>query len=353
MVGRLNLRWMARQEPANAPSFGLWLAEINQQRRRLQTPVQSWRRGEYTANIPQPMQAKLRFMFLHCYHNFDQTTTPLLANNVILMLLLQQSDNQVPVLAEKRQRDTHSKAEASNLCPLSKYALLKSFFFKGQSDPWVSCVVKSERASVARTVDWNFLCSQLTGSVCKQLGRSSIIVDRVVLWTQRPWQALLHIIWLLPATESVYHSTMEWSISTNWFSVWKQVQQAYRRGQIHFVDTETLAGFSLLPAMESICYEALEFPLSWSPTNWFSVSIGVDKVALRTPRPWRESLLSSVDLHPVRLPLVKGSRKEVNCWKQQKMFLSTSTWFRSQWKVLGSLTKSKQPVWALMPLCIK
>ena len=135
-------------------------------------------------------------MFLHCYHNFDQTTTPLLANNVILMLLLQQSDNQVPVLAEQFFKGTATPIQKLRLaiCALSQKMLSSKAFFKGQSDPWVSCVVKSERASVARTVDWNFLCSQLTGSVCKQLGRSSIIVDRVVLWTQRPWQAALFTI---------------------------------------------------------------------------------------------------------------------------------------------------------------
>ena len=138
------------------------------------------------------------------------------------------------------------------MCPLAILHMLSSkVFLEGQPNPSVSSVVKSERASVARTVDWNFLCGQLTGSVCKQLSRllSSIVVDRVVLWTQRPWQSpssdFCHprnpcIVTLWYGVEFPL-----WSASTNWFSVCEQVQQAYRCGQIHSVDTETLAGISV------------------------------------------------------------------------------------------------------------
>ena len=178
--------------------------------------------------------------------------------------------------------------------------LSSKVFLEGQPNPSVSSVVKSERASVARTVDWNFLCGQLTGSVCKQLSRllSSIVVDRVVLWTQRPWQSpssdFCHprnpcIVTLWYGVEFPL-----WSASTNWFSVCEQVQQALS------LWTDPLRGHRDLGRRLSFQIHMMELWMGdWNflcrPANWFSVLIAVDKVTLRTTRPWRESLLSSVE----------------------------------------------------------
>ena len=119
------------------------------------------------------------------------------------------SNNQVPTWAEllcKGQRNPFKdcwKAEAgatlqSSNCLLATFSGYDmSIILEGQSVVWSNR--KEHRRRAVGTVDWNFLCSELTGSLCKQQQIHSIHT----LWTQRPWQRhLLAIIW--PSLEARY-----------------------------------------------------------------------------------------------------------------------------------------------------
>ena len=185
-----------------AATFGLWLAEINQQRRRLQTNcLAKLEEGEYTANIDstQPIWR----------HSFDST-------KFVCFVVTYYS----------------KECKSWQSVPFCSYnALLKWFFWKVNSIHQL--VVWSNLKEHRWRELWTGISSvviELTGSVCKLLwagSRSSIVVDRVVLWTQRPWRAVLHhhhLTFAIHRIRVLSNYGVEfplWSASNNWFSVCK------------------------------------------------------------------------------------------------------------------------------------
>jgi hypothetical protein len=131
--------------------------------------VQSWRRGNIPQTSTPPTNAGTALIQIVCIliaqlaaSSFGQKCP------FWISMLLQQTDNQVPVWAEQfcKGGDTHSKD-----CPKAEDGNLANIICSPQKYFWkVSAIHRSVVWSNLKEHRWRelLLCSHLTGSVCKQ-----------------------------------------------------------------------------------------------------------------------------------------------------------------------------------------